>query len=43
MYQPVWYWDPGDFPEEKKLLGRLLGPAHRVGQAFAGLFPSWDE
>jgi hypothetical protein len=34
MYQPVWYLDPGDFPEEKKLLGRWLGPAHRVGQAF---------
>ncbi|EEC44921.1 predicted protein [Phaeodactylum tricornutum CCAP 1055/1] len=33
MYQPVWYLDPGDFPEEKKLLGRWLGPAHRVGQA----------
>jgi hypothetical protein len=34
MYQPVWYLDPGYFPEEKKLLGRWLGPAHRVGQAF---------
>jgi hypothetical protein len=34
MYQPVWYLDPRDFPEEKKLLGRWLGPAHRVGQAF---------
>ena len=32
-YQPVWYMDTGSFPEEKLLMGRWLGVAHRIGQA----------
>lgn len=33
-YQPVWYYDEiTQFPEEKRQVGRWLGPAHRTGQA----------
>ncbi len=33
-YDPVWYYEPmASFPEERKLLARWLGVAHRVGQA----------
>ena len=32
-YQPIWYLDSGSFPEEKLLIGRWLGVAHRIGQA----------
>jgi hypothetical protein len=44
MYQPVWYLDPRDFPEEKKVLGHgwvlhIESDKHSV----AGLFPSWDK
>jgi hypothetical protein len=30
---PVWYYEPGSFPDRKRTLGRWLGVAHRVGQA----------
>jgi hypothetical protein len=44
MYQPVWYLDPRDFPEEKKVLGHgwvlhIESDKHSV----AGLFPSRDK
>jgi hypothetical protein len=33
-YQPVWYQDPGDFPNnDLKHAGRWLGVSHQVGQA----------
>ncbi|MGH3055899.1 MAG: hypothetical protein ACRDL7_13075, partial [Gaiellaceae bacterium] len=32
-YQPVWYYDSADFPEEKRIIGRWLGVSHRIGQA----------
>ncbi len=32
-YQPVWYYEPGVFPHQDKLLGRWIGVAHRIGQA----------
>ena len=33
FYQPVWYYEPNKFPEEKRLMGRWLGEAHKTGQA----------
>jgi hypothetical protein len=35
-YQPVWYYEPTAFPEQRKHLARWIGVAHRVGQATAG-------
>jgi len=32
-YEPVWYYEPGSFPEEKRHVAYWLGVAHRVGQA----------
>ena len=33
-YEPVWYFDEMvQFPDDKRQLGRWLGPAHRTGQA----------
>jgi hypothetical protein len=33
-YQPVWYHEPGDFPNnDKERVGRWLGISHRIGQA----------
>ncbi len=33
FYDWVWYWDDSStFPQERKLLGRWLGVAHKVGQ-----------
>jgi hypothetical protein len=32
-YQPVWYYEPAEFPHQNKLLGRWIGVAHRIGQA----------
>jgi hypothetical protein len=32
-YQPVWYFEPSAFPEQRKYLARWIGIAHRVGQA----------
>jgi hypothetical protein len=32
-YQPVWYFDPTAFPNQRKILARWIGIAHRVGQA----------
>jgi Reverse transcriptase (RNA-dependent DNA polymerase) len=32
-YEAVWYYEPTAFPEEKRLIGRWMGVAHRVGQA----------
>lgn len=32
-YEPVFYYDPSDFPQENRLLGRWLLPAVNVGQA----------
>ncbi len=33
FYEPVWYYEPNEFPEDKRILGRWLGEAHKVGQA----------
>jgi hypothetical protein len=32
-YAPLWYYDDVPFPANKRILGRWLGIAHRVGQA----------
>jgi hypothetical protein len=32
-YQPVWYFEPTAFPNQRKILARWIGVAHRVGQA----------
>jgi len=32
-YQPIWYYEPSEFPHENKLLGRWIGIAHHIGQA----------
>ncbi len=32
FYEPVWYYEPNEFPEDKRILGRWLGEAHKVGQ-----------
>jgi hypothetical protein len=32
-YQPVWYYESTTFPAQTKHLARLLGVAHKVGQA----------
>ena len=32
-YQPVWYYEPSAFPGDRRILGRWLGVAHRIGQA----------
>ncbi len=32
-YQPIWYFEPSEFPHQNKLLGRWMGAAHRIGQA----------
>jgi len=31
IYEPVWYYDSGDFPEPKRHLGRWLGEAIHIG------------
>jgi hypothetical protein len=33
FYEPVWYYDPDDFPKPKQHLGRWLGEATHIGQA----------
>jgi hypothetical protein len=33
FYEPIWYYDSGDFPEPKKRLGRWLGEATLISQA----------
>jgi len=32
-YEPIWYYEPTAFPEERHLIARWIGVAHRVGQA----------
>jgi hypothetical protein len=32
-YQPLFYYDPSNFPEDRELIGRFIGVAHNVGQA----------
>ncbi len=32
-YQPIYYYDPSNFPEDRELIGRFLGVAHNIGQA----------
>ena len=32
-YEPLWYYNQEDYPADRRLLGRWLGVAHRVGQA----------
>jgi hypothetical protein len=32
FYQPVWYYEPGDFPEPKRHMARWLGEASHIGQ-----------
>ena len=33
LYDPCYFYEPVDFPMDRKILGRWLGPAHSVGQA----------
>jgi len=33
FYEPVWYYDAGDFPEPKRRLGYWLGEATHIGQS----------
>jgi hypothetical protein len=37
-YQPVWFYEPSAFPEQRKYLARWIGIAHRVGQALCYWF-----
>jgi hypothetical protein len=30
FYDPMWYYEPGDFPEPKRKLGRWLGETTQV-------------
>jgi len=32
-YQPIWYYEPSEFPHQNKIIGRWIGIAHRIGQA----------
>jgi hypothetical protein len=32
-FQPVWYYDKTNFPEETNHIGRWIGVAHNIGQA----------
>ncbi|MGH3055661.1 MAG: hypothetical protein ACRDL7_11860, partial [Gaiellaceae bacterium] len=32
-YQPIWYFESADFPNDRRLMGRWLGVSHRIGQA----------
>ncbi|MGH3054467.1 MAG: hypothetical protein ACRDL7_05760, partial [Gaiellaceae bacterium] len=32
-YQPIWYYESTDFPNDRRLMGRWLGVSHRIGQA----------
>ena len=32
-YQPVWYFETNEFPEDHRLLGHWIGVAHCIGQA----------
>ncbi len=33
FYDPIWYYDPNTFPEDKRYVGQWLGEAHKIGQA----------
>jgi len=33
LYEPIWYYDSGDFPEPKRFIGHWLGEATHIGQA----------
>ncbi len=33
VYEPVWYYKPNAFPNDKRFIGRWLGEAHKIGQA----------
>jgi hypothetical protein len=42
FYEPVWYYDAGDFPEPKRHLGHWLGEATHIGQAmWYYILPIW--
>jgi hypothetical protein len=32
-YQPIWFYEPGVFPEQNKQIAQWLEVAHKVGQA----------
>jgi plasmid maintenance system killer protein len=33
FYEPIWYYEHNAFPEDKRVMGRWLGEAHKIGQA----------
>ena len=33
FYEPVWYYDPQEFPDDKRKMARWLGETHGIGQA----------
>jgi hypothetical protein len=33
FYVPIWYYEHNAFPEDKRVMGRWLGEAHKIGQA----------
>ncbi len=33
FYEPVWYFEPQEFPEDRRKMARWLGEAHGIGQA----------
>lgn len=33
FYEPIWYYEQNAFPEDKRIMGRQLGEAHKIGQA----------
>jgi len=33
FYEPVWFYEPQTFPDDKRIMARWLGEAHGVGQA----------
>jgi hypothetical protein len=32
-YQPIYYYDRSNFPEDREIIGGWIGVAHNVGQA----------
>jgi hypothetical protein len=33
FYEPIWYYKPNEFPEDKHLMGQWLEEDHKIGQA----------
>jgi hypothetical protein len=35
FYEPIWYYEPNTFPEDKRFIGQWLGEAHKIRQAMS--------